>query len=388
MDKTESLERYNQGRDAWNEWAMEVWERRNDSGQWAEEATANFAGHEFAEDADFQGFIFPGEAAFYGSEFKDCVKFEGVKFKGLADFTMAKFIDAALFHQVSFEDNVRFVMATFESSGSFRWSTFKCRTSFRNVSFKSNTSFFGVEFHSHSDFSHAKFRANAEFIAIRANSAFAMIETNFTDVPDFEQSNFMQAPRLDDIGINDPRKHLPIMSRVKAFFRGNQEQEVRWRALRRLAVQGHDHLGAQRFFREELAARRGVTDKYWQAPFWFGLFYQCFSDFGRSFILPIVWWLVGLLGSMAVYRCLGRDAELCDTLSAALGLSLHRGLAALSGLGDKLPDWYACLYGVHDESARPIIPDEVSFFGFAQTVFSAVMIFLFLLALRNRFRLR
>ena len=76
---------------------------------------------------------------------------------------------------------------------------------------------------------------------------------------------------------------------------------------------------------------------------------------------------------------------------AALGLSLHKSLPAVSGFGfgDKLPQFHACLYGVESENPfRPMIPDEVAFLGVLQVLFSAVMIFLFLLAVRNHFRIK
>lgn len=74
---------------------------------------------------------------------------------------------------------------------------------------------------------------------------------------------------------------------------------------------------------------------------------------------------------------------------AALGLSLHKSLPALSSFGDKLPAFYACLYGANSENPfRPIIPDVVSFLGVPQVLFSAVMIFLFMLAVRNHFKIK
>ena len=57
--------------------------------------------------------------------------------------------------------------------------------------------------------------------------------------------------------------------------------------------------------------------------------------------------------------------------------------------GDKLPQFHACLYGVESENPfRPIIPDQVAFLGVLQVLFSAVMIFLFLLTVRNHFRIK
>ena len=156
------------------------------------------------------------------------------------------------------------------------------------------------------------------------------------------------------------------------------------------------------FFAEELLARRWVTDKPWSGRYWFGLLYQLLSNFGRSCILPLVWLVGAMLVFTGAYYCLRHDTEALpgvhaslvtcasvdtgESLVAAFGLSLHRSLAGLSSLGERLPDFYASLYGVCDGPL--IVPNAVSFLGVVQTVISAGLIFLFLLALRNFFRLR
>jgi hypothetical protein len=64
---------------------------------------------------------------------------------------------------------------------------------------------------------------------------------------------------------------------------------------------------------------------------------------------------------------------------------------------EKLNQIYACLYGIHGtccsgaplpEKFTPVIPDVVDFIGIGQLLLSLVLIFLFLLALRNHFRIR
>ena len=389
MDKNESIALYRQGKDAWNAWAMEVLDRRDDGMRWEKEALACFIGHEFMENEDFHEFVFPGMALFNNVRFLGDTGFHVAQFKGPAHFDGAKFEGAVLFDRVIFEDDAWFAESTVGSSASFKQAIFKREAWFHKMSFGSIACFERAVFQSYTDFSRVTFRTDADFLAVQARSAFMMFETNFSFVPNFEQASFMEAPRLDDINIHDPRKHLPTFSwvRIKTLFRGNRENEVRWRSLKRLALQGHNHLGVQQFFREELLVRRGVTDKYWQAPFWLGLFYQCVSDFGRSFGRPLLCWVVGLLTFAMLYNHLGNGTEFGEW-RAAFGLSLHHGLASLSGFGDKLLDWYARLYGGQARCVRPTIPDGVSFLGVFQSMFSAVMIFLFLLALRNRFRIR
>ena len=78
-------------------------------------------------------------------------------------------------------------------------------------------------------------------------------------------------------------------------------------------------------------------------------------------------------------------------------MSLQKGLFAGFGAVRKLDQIYACLYGmqpiVPDPGAdpvgfQPVIPDGVSMLGVVQFTWSAAMVFLFLLALRNHFRIK
>ena len=275
--------------------------------------------------------------------------------------------------------------------------------------FNDLTDFSASVFEGKTTFAGAEFEGQADFRAIKSTSVFLFDDlgpasqdrdsgvAEFSTVPDFQQATFVEAPRLDNVKIGP---QLSRWNKLKAFFtKGDLEKEGRWRALKRLAMQGHDHASEQLFFREELLARRGVTDRYWHASFWFGVFYQIFSDFGRSLIRPLLWWATGMLVFAAIYvgyHPSGGEWFLLECVKgtskpwvAALALSLHRSLPALSGFGNTLPQFQACLYGVQSENPfRPVIPDVVSFLGIPQVLFSAAMIFLFLLVIRNHFRIK
>lgn len=96
----------------------------------------------------------------------------------------------------------------------------------------------------------------------------------------------------------------------------------------------------------------------------------------------------GSLTAIAALTCLSETPG--EPLMATLYLSVHNGLV-VSGLGrsEKLAQSYACLYGnMGKDYLSPQIPDAVAFAGLGQTVFSAVLIFLLLLALRNLFRIK
>jgi hypothetical protein len=287
-----------------------------------------------------------------------------------------------------------------------------------------------------------------------------MAGATFHEIPNFIQATFAEAPRLDNVVIQR-RGRVPGQDGVR---RDDIDDDLpaRWRALKRLALQGHDHIREQEYFAEEVKALRRNPDKPLPNPlnwfkrdahglrqpvwpgggrYWLGLVYQCLSNFGRSAARPIFWWMVLYSGSAYFYlrqhfaasaetgtayvsgagewlwshavqhflRVAGSskphgDAALLPSCIAgegnpvwdALGLSLNKALP-LSGIGspEKLNQIYACLYGIHGggrgalpERFTPVIPDLVYYPGMVQTLFSLVLIFLFLLALRNHFRIR
>ena len=399
---------------------------------------ATFKGRSQFNKATFKGFAdfgwarFENEALFDKATFEEFASFWEARFKNLAEFHQATFKSNAMFTSAAFKGDAEFWGATFKWGAAFGRARFEGEAVFEEVPFEGTALFweaifertarFGLSTFEHSTtFYGAKFLTEADFKAVQGNSVFTMADAEFIEVPDFQQATFVQAPRLDNVRIGPQPSRW---DKLKAFFiKGDSERAGRWRALgpnpgklpghplpeserpgrwralRRLATQGHDHASEQLFFRGELLARRGVTDRYWQASFWLGVFYQIFSDFGRSLIRPLLWWTVGVLVFAGVYLSHHPRGDEWLTLEciagtgkpwvSALGLSLHRSLPALSGFRDTLPQFHACLYGVQSENPfRPIIPDVVSFLSVPQVLFSAVMIFLFLLAVRNHFRIR
>lgn len=120
----------------------------------------------------------------------------------------------------------------------------------------------------------------------------------FSRVPDFIQAHFGEAPRLDLIGIG--RKYVetafadgtPSSIHVPPGEDRNRQQHNRFRALKRMANQGHDHLKEIDFYIEELKFGSGTGREVLR---WI---YLLISDYGRSLCRPM-FWLVFLVVSMA-----------------------------------------------------------------------------------------
>jgi hypothetical protein len=311
----------------------------------------------------------------------------------------------ARFDNVEFSEGARFVGAIFSGPA---W--------FAGVQFRGEAGFLQASFEGYTTFARARFDHQAVFHAIEAKSVFSLADTAFLAVPDFIQAHFVEAPRLDN-------------SRIPQNLQKTNDTDLaaRWRALKRLAIQGYDHAREQDFFKGELRARRWMEDKPWHGVFIFGLLYGWLSDFGRSLWRPFWWWVVSVVAFAGLYLCqhpvlasgrssplsvlkrlVGADLEVpavtCvagqgDPAIAALLLSLQKGLLVFGPVPiRKVDQLHACLYGIHSTSDvqpnelpgsfLPVIPDAVTAFGFVQYPLSAVLIFLLLLAIRNHFRIK
>ena len=327
-------------------------------------AVADFSKYTFQETADFSSFVFPGNAVFRNATFKEQAAFDGAGFKGDAVFDQATFEDyarfngatfagqgatfsnatfagqmaafggatfagGAMFNGVTFAGDLGlFDGATFEDPARFNGATFKGHAVFRGVTFTGHTEFNEATFAGHADFLEtvfggftafvdATFEHYSDFRAIESKSMFQLSDATFLEVPEFIQAHFAEAPRLDDCRIK-PRRLWPItLASVKEHIKGKPSLAARWRALKRLAIQGHDHAREQAFFKGELKARRWSEDKPWHAVFWFGIFYQVLSDFGRSPWRPLLWWGVSVLYFAGLH--LGRHPVLAKESVSGIG---------------------------------------------------------------------
>ena len=379
MNKEESLELFEQGEKAWNSWANNLlterkvlesagtW-MRGDQNQWNEvtrswheRAKADFSGHKFTSEVNFGNFHFPGEAIFMSAKFKGYVSFQSAKFHYNASFLDAMFFRIALFNDAEFEGVARIMQCSFKGSVLFADSSFKKFASFRAVSGK---------------------------------GSFSLHNVKFSEVPDFTEAHFEEAPQFDNVELK-PERFKKSQTHVRS-----PNLPSRWRALRRLAIQAHDYERELQFFKGEIIARRGTEDKRTHARFWFGWLYQLLSDFGRSMGLPLFWLGISLMLFAAIYACqspadwyqpLIKPVSCIDgsgaSRIAALGVSVINAFpfAAISS-SDLLNQFYVCLYGIQESA--PVIPYVVIFASVIQFFVSAALLFLFLLAVRNHFRIK
>ena len=426
---------------------LSQWEDKYTS--WYKNANVDFSNHSFTSNVDFRDFQFPSDVSFDSAIFHGSVHFENAefhdgagfrrvtfseycsfgnstftkkanfseaRFKHYADFGHVTFLSDAKFDSTKFGNNVSIHFVAFEGKVSFQRATFSDRAVFWGVEFKSQVDFMEATFFRFANFNKVKFEGDAEFLqcsfksavyfgdssfkkfasfkAIRGKSIFTLHNVKFSNVPDFTEAHFKEAPQFDDVELKPEG------------FENSQAHESKpnlpslWRALRRLAIQAHDYERELQFFKGEIIARRGTEDKRTHARYWFGLLYQILSDFGRSMGRPLLCLGFSLLLFAAIYAYqspadwyqLFIEPASCidgpgDSRIVALGVSVINAFpfAAISS-SDLLNQFYACLYGIQESA--PVIPYVVTFVSVIQFFVSAVLLFLFLLAVRNHFRIK
>ena len=347
---------------------------------------ASFAGAEFKQLSWFIGAVFEHNASFFTTRFHQPVAFQHSKFENGASFTGSQFTDAEFFdckfghrsdfshiqcgvisfERTKFASDVEFYGSSFKKAAEFRDALFSRDANFAKVRFEQDVvldsalfkrlaKFDDVEFGGMSNFSQATFDGSTSFnkatfsrdiafVGIRVQSLFALSQVTFHLPPDFRQAHFSEAPSFDEsqfcVSVSrEPRTEFP----------------ARWRALKRLAIQAHDHEGELEFFAQEIKSLRDVED--FQFPiwnnfsrgkplwpggvrYWMGLLYEQTSDFGRSVLRPFMRLVLLMLACAGVYFCYHLTSEgslpslgsPCVPVFAAIYLAVHNGLV-ITGLG-------------------------------------------------------
>jgi hypothetical protein len=124
------------------------------------------------------------------------------------------------------------------------------------------------------------------------------------------------------------------------------------------------------------------------------------SDFGRSITRPFYIWIVATALFAGIYL-LNAGHEIAGwraacpasidatRLSKALSLSFNNALPLVApARGEEIKAIYSCLYGDADSKGVYRIPALSPFLQVVQNLLSAFLIFLFLLGVRNQFRIK
>ena len=168
--------------------------------------------------ASFSGATFTGIAGFDGATFDGMAPFAGATFGGMASFGDATFTELAWFDGATFSGEAGFHGATFGGTQASRKSTFFDAVRFcRSVDFAQATWWGPV------DFTDARFgfegaaegQARATFTSAKSHVSFSLTRARFAGVPELHEAEFHDAPRLDNMRVEEPlgTGRLPLVAK-------------------------------------------------------------------------------------------------------------------------------------------------------------------------------
>lgn len=401
---------------------------------------AYFSNCEFYKNANFRQIEFFGYTQFSTSSFFQSTIFYGSKFYSEAIFNNCKFKDATRFDnlechkylnffETKFDHAIGFSNSKFHGDVNFQFIETKNLIEFKNSLFEKNNHFNNSIFYDYVDFSNSLFKsmtnlANCKFYKtldnsyIQSENAYTLENAFFkNNLPNFIQANFTEAPRLDNIKIEDNVSPGSFKNSITTFI--HPDIKARYQALKRLAVQAHDHENEQKFWAGELRSDRSLRneDGSWNrrpliSAFWWGnIAYEFFSDFGRSIVRPLISLFILLcimtnIHVLAHYTLnkeptptsrtkthITKQSNLkdCNIRSSAFRVAAKNGAIGLLQNPAKRSTFvrdYTCLYGTYNDNVTPEIPNSIFWIELLHTLFSAILIFLILLGIRNNFKLK
>ena len=313
---------------------------------------------------------FSGHTSFEGSTFTGNVDFEDSTFDGKSVF----FSDLqAVTSWLSFDGSV----FTLKILASFKGSRFG-RVNFNGTQFGNPVVFVGATFNDACSFENAVFER-----------AIELRGCSFSDVPDFNFASFRQPPDLSTLQIPEPLKapqNLPLAQR--------------YRKLKQLAAQAGDHEQELKFFGDEMRSKlmRPETPFPHKALIWL---YQALSKFGQSATRPVLALLFVFACSFLLHAHFMQehytdpDGEqvsrlACKTpglsispLDALIRERLHHTLFVLPTERAERLLVMQCVYGKDQ-----VVPGVYRFLNAVHFSVSALLLFLFGLAVRNRLKVK
>ncbi|MDQ6702622.1 MAG: pentapeptide repeat-containing protein [Pseudomonadota bacterium] len=320
---------------------------------------ANFNGASFtgndspAREKDFSGATFHCEAFFEGASFAGKVYFEGTTFS-----------DGTKFKAASFSDLADFVDATFSGQAEFDGAKFSWVKFDGKARFEKDVYFDGITFTGETNFKNATFEAVSSFV-----------NTKMKYTTTFEGATFETAPprffgaELHEGTVWPASKDWPTPKKkdeAKEFVRAYERLKLEMDRLKK-------HEDELDFFALELQSRRVLQESVLKGSGLPIALYGALSDYGRSYARP----LYALLAVAAV-------GTLVLLLSGAL-------LAPWQSLGISVANTLN-VFGFRKDFFDPHLfenlPAPLKILAAAQTILGTILLFLFGLGIRNKFRMK
>jgi hypothetical protein len=405
-------------------------------------ASALLCGASFGDDVRFDQVTFGPYTRFDRATFGRGASFNGARIGEWTSFAGATFGEWSVFAGASFGRLTSFDGTTFGNGANFSGVTFGVDTSFANATFGHYTRFDGWETSELEEVLRQLFKrwgwadsaivkpVKRRLAASRPNKfeaisfADALFDgycsfhnRGFERPADFSGAVFLAVP---DFGGAGGFEHLDL-SEIEISCRGgwsflrnwttSSEIERRLRHFRKIAKDAEAHDLERNLFILERKAQRGIQfarlfrridfkrlkdslrGRNPLRPLGLTLLlflYRAASDYGHSMVRPLLWFAASLAGFHAGYWWLYRAA--LDRTHPFLhpdlvSFTLGNALPFASGLNPARRDVLLRLFKSASDAAQIHIPTSFELLSIAQSLIGAALLFLFLLAIRNRFKL-
>ena len=368
---------------------------------------------------DFKGFNFPIRVDFSYVTFSDKAHFSYATFFSWAIFLGATFSGKAVFLNAKFFAEAFFAGATFSGQVDFNHATFSDAVFFGGVIFNEehqDISFAGAQFEKQSLFADVKFEA--------PKSKDTKNKALFSIPVDFRQAYFQSTPLVDGFPSDlsqfikankdtesqfikadkdKDKKAEQSTELIKYFY---TESESKFRRLKRLAEADNNHLKAAGFYACELYCQRRANHWLnWRN--YSNYIYSWFSGYGLSFVKPFCIWLVILVVAVVGQARVDKEitfkeitfkppSEVIEIIKSVAtdertGFYIAPSFSPISSINWKYQsEVRKRLYPKNEAEnlAKGQMSTGIKIIRFLQSILSMVMLFLMLLALRNRFKIK
>jgi len=379
--QTEALSMAKKGKAAWKRWSSNHGKPVDFSGL---NIDINFDGFVFYTDVDFSGAKL-STSSFFSAQFKRNVLFVGTEFHARAMFERAVFEEEANCSDAKFED-----VATFKNA------RFLKNSNFNNIDFHQFTLFECAEFGGEARFEEAEFKGDADFTGTKFERRAAFQDTVFSKSATFKDARFLADSSFDEVWfyqlpnfVGTEVKIIPSLQIMNFKFEESHDPDVAicYRKLKQWAIDGADHEKEIFFFAKEMRAKRVYELKRYRADWIWNLLYQVFSYYGTSVFRPAVGLLAVYLIFFGLYWILQiwcLPGQQCLNELTYLFYLAGENLFPLPG-GIKLkPDVIAeCLYGGLKNT-----PGIMLLLTKLESIFGAIFLFLIILGIRNKFKIK
>ncbi len=309
----------------------------------------DFSNLEFKNPVNFSNLIFPISVLFSNSKFHKKVEFNYTEF-----FIFAKFNGTCFF------DTVQFIEARL-STTYFQKTEFRNVVNFFNATFTKIVDFTGAIFFNSALFNNAKFQRHIDFSEVHFKNVvanFYSAEINASIVWDNDIKLWPEATDMTPRGLRLNR---------------NAYENLAYH-MKKLDKYHDEHF----FFRQEMRCRRQLAGNF-ISRWAYGL-YENISNYGYGVGRAIATWFVHILiGALILFaiRAFNRWNMSWEDFGCSLGISLSNSHAFFFN-GDRLEKCYKTF---------EYLPAFNVIWG-VQTITGTLLIFLVLLTLRVRFRLK